>query len=134
MRRWVIASIVFFVALGGIVLGKALWPKTDMAFATEGEAIFKYGDKNITQIILVDDFTRICDLFDQKKLYSDNLSCGFSDDICVTIDGSEQFCFARDSCPIVYWKNVNKFFRLSECEYDELTDILEKYGFIFPCL
>ena len=134
MKRWSIGVIVIFVVLGGAVLSMALWPKTDMDFATEGEAIFKYGDKDIVKKILVDDFTKICNLFDDKKLYSDNLSCGFSDNICVMIDGSEHFCFACDSCPIVYWKNKNKFFKLAVSEYDELTNILEKYGFTFPCL
>jgi len=50
------------------------------------------------------------------------------------MNGTERFCFACDSCPVVYWKNKNKFIKLSEKENEELKGILALYGFEFPCL
>ena len=132
MKRWIISLILF--VLSGLIIGILFWPKVDMKFATNGVAIFKYDNHNISELISADDFSSICDLFNGKKLYSDNLSCGFSNDVSICINETESFCFAHDSCPVVYWKNKNKFFRLSQSEYDILTDILNKYGFIFPCL
>lgn len=134
MKHWMIALIVIFIILGSIILSMALLPKVNMDFATEGKAIYKYEDKNISQTVSSDDLAVMCDLFNDKKLYSDSLSCGFSDNISIIINGTEKFCFACDSCPIVYWKNKDKFFKLSASEYDKLTKILYKYGFVFPCL
>lgn len=134
MKKRSVAIIALLILLAGIVLVVALCSKADMTFATEGKAIFKYGDKNISQEISSDDFTKICDLFDGKWLYSDDLSCGFTENVSVMMNGSESFCFACDSCPIVYQKSKNKYLKLSSSEYDELKEILYTYGFVFPCL
>lgn len=134
MKRWIIAFIVILIVLGGVTLIMALWPKVDMNFATKGKAIFRYEEKNIVQTISANDLTKLYVLFEGKRLYSDDLSCGFSENIAIVINESEQFYFACDSCPIVYWKNKNKFFKLSASEYDELMEILRGYGFVFPCV
>lgn len=134
MKLKIIVLIIIFIVILGIVLNMFLFSKINMDFANEGIAIFKYEDKNISQTISSNDFEKICDLFNNKKLYSDNLSCGFSNDISILINGSEQFSFARDSCPIIYWKNKNKCFKLSSQEYTVLIEILGNYGFVFPCL
>lgn len=39
---------------------------------------------------------------------------------------------ACDGCPMVYYKNENRYFKLSEEENKMLKRILEKYGFYFP--
>ena len=131
----------FFAALAGILVAlccagivTAVLPKADFAFADEGEAVFRYGERDAVQPISSEDLSRICDLLDGKRLYSDDPSCGFSDDVSVVMNGTERFCFACDSCPVVYWKNKNKFIKLSEKENEELKGILALYGFEFPCL
>ncbi len=133
-KRLCIVLIVVFIVIVGVVLSIVFLPKVNMSFANEGKAIFKYESKDISDNISSDDFAEICRLFDGKKLYSDNPSCGFSDDVSIMINGTESFCFAKDTCPVVLWKNKNKYFNLSDDEYVKLTEILGKYGFVFPCL
>ena len=130
----IIIFVILLVVFGAITMSIYLHPKVDMTFAENGVAIFKYENNDICQSISNDDMMAICKLFNGKKMFFDNLSCGFTDNVSILINGSEQFCFACDTCPIVYWKSKNKFFTLSESEYNELIQILSEYGFVFPCV
>ena len=134
MKYFCAALIVILAALCFAGIVTAVFPKADLTFADEGEAVFRYGERDAVQPISAEDLSRICDLLDGKRLYSDDPSCGFSDDVSVVMNGTERFCFACDSCPVVYWKNKNKFIKLSEKENEELKGILALYGFEFPCL
>ena len=74
-------------------------------------------------------------LFDGQVLYRDDPSCGFSEEVSVSFnDGAHVFWFAQDSCPIVYYKNSDKYLSLSDREQRSLYSILKKYGFRFPCV
>ena len=73
-------------------------------------------------------------LFDGKIMYRDNPSCGFSETVSIIFDQKQTFCIAQDNCPIVYWKEKNRYITLSEDEKNQLRDLLEPYGFCFPCL
>lgn len=73
-------------------------------------------------------------LFDGKIMYRDNPSCGFSETVSIIFDQKQTFCIAQDNCPIVYWKEKNRYITLSEDEKNQLRDPLEPYGFCFPCL
>lgn len=130
---WTIAIFVL------IVLG--VWKnigsrteRTNMAFAKNGKIIFVYEGFNITHDLSDDEMNTIKNIFDNKTMYVDNLSCGFSDEISVKFNDSQTFCFARDTCPIVYWKEAEKFIELTETEKQELYNLLKGYGFIFPCV
>lgn len=95
---------------------------------------FNYDDSHVSEIMSESDSLKIEAIFNNKKLYKDNPSCGFSKNISVTITDVGTFCFARDTCPIVYWQEKNCYFTISEIEQIELYTLLEKYGFYFPCL
>lgn len=72
--------------------------------------------------------------FNRKIVYKENHSCGFSENVSVKFKNSQTFCFARDGCPIIFWKEKNKYFKVSEEEILLLHDLLEEYGFYFPCV
>ena len=96
-------------------------------------AKFCYGEHDIFVDITESDLETIADIFQGKKLYSDHPSCGFSDNVAVMIDGNT-FCIARDNCGIVYVKEKNRYFNLSDEENLTVRTILESYGFVFPCV
>ena len=73
-------------------------------------------------------------IFDGKIMYKDNPACGFSEDISIKFNKEQTFCIACDTCPIVYWKEENKYIKLSEEEKARLYKLLELYDFSFPCL
>ena len=108
--------------------------KTDMTFSETGETNFKYNTADFHMQLSNDDLLLINNIFSGKKLYNDNPSCGFTQNVSIILNNTESFYIACDSCPIIYWKNKNKYFRISEKEYSQLKDVLEKYGFTFPCV
>ncbi len=105
-----------------------------MEFAKTGNAVFKYNGVNISCPITNQELCLIKSIFDKKKMYMDNPSCGFSDDISVRFNDSQTVCFACDTCPIIYWKEENRYFSITEKEKMQLYNVLENYGFLFPCI
>ena len=134
MKYWLLIISLILVAIICTTLIISCSKTIDINFAVQGKVIFKYGEKNINQEISADNFSKICNLFNGKRLYSDNPSCGFTKDVSIVINETETFCIACDSCPIIYWENKNKYFKLSTIEYEELKKILSSYGFEFPCI
>lgn len=99
-----------------------------------GEARFEYGHIMKKTSLAPEDIDHINTIFSNKKLYVDHPSCGFNSSISIVMDDTELFCFAQDGCPIVYYENRNRYFRLSYDENSKLHSILKKYGFVFPCV
>ncbi len=109
--------------------------KVDMEFVETGNAVFVYGSSNISAVLTDKDLSYITNLFDGKWIYSDNPSCGFNEDVSIRFNnGAETFCIACDTCPIIYWKEKDKYFHISEKECKKLHELLGRYGFKFPCV
>ena len=101
---------------------------------TSGEATFIYGSNNSISKISKEDLETIKNIIGNKALYSDNPSCGFSTDVSLKFNDEKTFCIAMDGCPTLLYKEENKYLNLNEEEYEELVDILKKYGISFPCV
>ena len=98
---------------------------------TDGTATFYGSTSTLTQ----EEAERIFELFDGKVMVDDNPSCGFGEDVSVSInDGEYVFYIAQDTCPVIYYKNYDKYISVSDSEQETLYSILEKYGFHFPCV
>ena len=98
---------------------------------TRGTVTF-YG---ATSVLTQEEAERIFELFDGKVMIDDNPSCGFGEDVSVSInDGEYVFYIAQDTCPVIYYKNYDKYISVSDSEQETLYSILEKYGFHFPCV
>jgi len=120
-----------------IVCCGILWfqcERVNMDFVKDATAIFVYKNNNIVHQLNDDEVSTIKNIFNGKKMYSDNPSCGFDETISVKFNNTQTFCIARDTCPIVYWKEKNTYIKLSESEKNILYDLLSQYGFFFPCL
>ena len=135
-RNLVISAIALFVVLvigGGWLLMNS--NRTNMSEINNGRVCFKYGDKDILTDLSEKDLNTVKEIFDNKRLYKDNPSCGFSENIAVLLnDDSQVFCIACDTCPIIYSKNEGLYFKISDKENTLLRNLLKKYGFRFPCL
>ncbi len=108
--------------------------RANLGFVKEGKATFIYDNASVSHTLSEKELSLISDMFNDKRLYKDNLSCGFSENISVTFNNSQTFCIARDTCPIIYWKEKNRFLKLTEEEKVQLYGLLEKHGFFFPCV
>lgn len=130
---WLLSAIIFIVVLLLGVICLRL-DKVNMDFAKKAEVCFQYGDTDAINQLSDKEMESVKTIFNGKKLYKDNLSCGFSEAVSIKFDDEQTFCIARDTCPIVYWKEKNRYVRLTEDEKAQLYNLLEPYGFIFPCV
>ena len=113
----------------------ALLPRTSIDLVEQGNVAYVADDQNIQRYMEKEDYDLIVNLFNDKILYSDNPSCGFSKDYAIYMNGDQYiFCVARDGCPTIYCHNERLFFRLTQEEHVMLVDLLKKYGFTIPCV
>ncbi len=96
-----------------------------------------YNDANIvTSVQNKDDIQTLKDICKGFQ-YTDNPSCGFSEDICIKFyNDNESIIFspACDECSILRINNSNKYIKLNENQYKKFKAIVEKYGMKFPCV
>lgn len=108
--------------------------RLNMEFAKEAEVCFIYGDTNVLTQLNDKELELIKALLNSKRMYKDNLSCGFSEDASIRFNKSQTFCIACDTCPIIYWKEKDRYIKLTEDEKSQLYNLLEAYGCFFPCV
>lgn len=126
-----VAAMLIIVAVSGVVY--LCVNRVDMGFAKEAEVCFIYENTDALHQLNDEELELLKAVFDDKRMYKDNPSCGFSEDISVKFNKEQTFCIARDTCPIVYWKEKDRYIKLSEEEKTQLYDLLEPYGVSFPC-
>lgn len=128
-----LCAIIFLVVifLGVIYLQ---FDKVNMEFVKEAEVCFRYGNIDSIYHLNNEELELLNAIFNGKKLYKDNLSCGFSEAVSIKFNQEQTFCIARDTCPIVYWKEKDRYIKISEDEKIHLYNLLEPYGFFFPCV
>lgn len=136
IRKAKIFIVFLLIVVSGILLLVVSMKKNtvDIGFVKSGKAIFIYDEEDIEIPLSNDELSILCSIFVNKKMYKDNPSCGFSEDISIKFNDSQTFCIARDTCPIIYWKEKRRYFRISEDEKMQLYCLLENYGFVFPCI
>ena len=103
---------------------------------TEGASAqlrFCYLDETIDVRLSKEEAAQLRSIVNGKTLYSDNPSCGFSEDVSFEIDGIV-FCPACDTCCIVTESSSGKFFDVSQAERDVIEMIFEAHGGFFPCV
>ena len=123
--------VIVLICIVGIFLSKRV---TDFSFAESGTAVFQYADNNIYESLSAEEIRLLQNIFSGKIMYRDSPACGFSEKIAIVFNGSQTLCFACDGCPIVYWKEQDMYFKLTEENQRSIMDILQKYGFYFPCV
>lgn len=130
---WILSTIIVIVVilLGVIYLRQ---DKVNLYLVKKAEVYFQYGNTDTINQLSNNEMESVKTILNGKKLYKDNLSCGFSEAVSIKFDDEHTFCIARDTCPIIYWKEKNRYIRLTENEKTQLYNILEPYGFIFPCV
>ena len=125
---------VLIVVVGIFAVSYIKNAKVNMNFAKEAETCFIYDSANILHRLNDKELDLLKSIFDDKIMHRDYPSCGFSEDVSIKFNDSQTFCIACDTCPIIYWKEKNKYFKLSENEKAKLYNLLKPYGFVFPCL
>ena len=130
---WIVGAIflIVVITLGAILLRLN---RVDMEFVKTADVCFLYGDTDTLYRLENKELESIKAIFNGKKMYKDNLSCGFSEAVSIIFNNEHTFCIAQDTCPIVYWREEDRYIILSEDEKIQLYNLLEQYGFYFPCI
>ena len=131
-------KIIGFIILGLIIMsigGKIYWSKNKMDFEkfTSGKTLFICSDEKKEHEITKEDLKSLYQLLNKKILFSENLSCGFSEKASIKINKTYTFYFAQDGCSYIYLKEKDKYLKLSEADYKKMINILKNYDFSFPC-
>jgi hypothetical protein len=130
---WV-ACVVIAISIGGLIFYLNM-DKVDTMQISNGEIRFVYRDSNMNTKLSDEDEKYIKEIFNKRQLYKDNPSCGFSENVSILFnEGNIKFFIAQDSCPILYYANKDKYFKLTDDEAAGLCSLLEDYGFVFPCI
>ena len=125
------------LTLGGYFLFNTLYPRVKIE-VEDASIVFIENlnyqdlqrDVNINDMLSVEESQMIKSIFNGKRLYFDNPSCGFGEDISIRF-GDLIFCPASgESCPIV--KFGNRYFKISEADREAIAQIFKKYGGFLP--
>ncbi len=123
--------LLFIILLLGFVIIKNV---VNISTTKTAQVVFVYGNISTHEKITDEELLFLKKMFSGKIMYVDNPSCGFSEQISIVFDESQTFCIACDTCPVIYWKEKDRYFRLATKEKDELYRFLEKYNCSFPCV
>lgn len=128
-----LAIIVIFLITIFLVTVFMVINKVKIKPVTKAQTIYKFGNSNAVELLTDDEISQVSHIFNGKMLYKDNPSCGFTESVSVKLNDSQIFCIACDTCPVIYWKNKDKYFKITKDEKKQLYVILNKHGFVFPC-
>ncbi len=91
---------------------------------------FKYNGNDIVVELSAEESETIRTIFNNKRPYQDNPSCGFTENVSIRFDDSV-FCIACDNCSTI--KFQGQFFSISDDERETINQIFEIHGGFFPC-
>ena len=98
-----------------------------------GTLTYVYGDRDIHVILTKEETAAVCRILNGKWMYEDNPSCGFSENISITVDGVT-LALACDSCGQMKNCGNGKYVFLFPQERQTIEDIFQTYGGKFPCV
>ena len=108
-KKKILLSSVPIIAVAAVLLSLMLLRGGRLAVDSEEPAEVRFADSVYT--LSSDDTEELRDIFAGKRLYRDNPSCGFDENASVKFGDSQTFCIAKDTCPIVYWKEKDEYIR-----------------------
>lgn len=128
--------LVFIVIITGVILIRNIVSDKTQTLRYKNVSIkYDFLQKNIDERLSKSDSEEIKKILNNRSLFSDNPSCGFSKDISFQFnDGDIIYSIARDTCPMFKDEKTGTYFQISEKERDRINKILEKYGVTFPAL
>ena len=108
-KKKILLSAVPIIAVTAVLLSLMLFRGGRLAVGSEEPAEVRFADSVYT--LSSDDTEELRDIFAGKRLYRDNPSCGFDENASVKFGDSQTFCIAKDTCPIVYWKEKDEYIK-----------------------
>lgn len=135
MQKKLFFVMIFAVVIIFIVLGIFKFSKINVSSYNDTHVVFNHGDQNVNQKLDFEDEKIIKDILNNKIISLDFPACGFDENKAILFNnGAKTFCVANDGDGFLYWKERDRCIVLSDEELTQLHSVLEKYGFVFPCV
>ena len=90
-----------------------------------------YNKTENTAVVVENDAKRLKAILNNKHLYHEEHSCGFSDDFGLSISGRILW-IASDGCPYIYDCESGRYLTISKKDRQEILDLFSKYGLRAP--
>ena len=75
-----------------------------------------------------DSLLRIKNVFNGKELLREAPDASFNENRAITLGDGQIYYISDDGSGYVYWKNENKYFKLSEAQYGMIERVLKELG------
>ena len=95
--------------------------------------VYNYNDVSVNTQLSEDQAQKILHILDKKRLFSDDPSCGFNEEISFKIEG-KTYAPACDDCGLIKECSSGKYMNISKTERDIVEEIFLAYGGHFPCV
>lgn len=136
MKKMIIAFIVVIFVFGSFLFVKNA-NDIEINSVTGMNLIFNHKSTEINQQLTDEDSQTIISILNDHHYINRHimgeLSCGFSEEVCLTADG-EIYELACDGCPYIFAENSGKYIELTDEERDTIAKIVQKNGGYFPCV
>lgn len=127
-----IAKSILFVFFSICILLSMSACKTRIPENADYRVIFKYADNPLIDVELNDEEKiTIRNIFSNKELGFDNPASPYREDVSIMIN-NDCYMLATDGTENI--KINGMYFHLNEIEYQQIYDIVSKYGVHFPCM
>ena len=129
----IISSLIVGVTLVAIGIFYK-FEMTDMSFAKSGKAIYHGPDNSVIHDLSQEELDKVKSIFSYHIMNNaehDMPSCGFSEARAIKFNDSQTFCLACDDCDIIFWKERNVYFCISDKKMSELKHLFKQYGIRF---
>lgn len=133
-KKVVAVSVALLCVATAVVMYFVICRRVRLSDIDKAEIRYNYETVSVNESLTKEETELITDVFENNFLYSDNPSCGFSQDISIVMDDDKTFCIARDTCGIIYWKEKDKYFKVSDEDIEKVHKIFENHGGKFPCV
>ena len=126
------ASIVVLMLL--LMVSLAGCEKKAIEIDRTDKVVLNYSYKNVVfdEELPQSEAEKMIEIINGKSIRSDNPSCGFSEEISITI-GDYIFCVAQDGDGFLKVED-GKYIILDDEERAVLDELFSKYGGTFPCV
>lgn len=132
MKKILIIIIIIFVIV--IILLGGYYNKEKLLLDEKTQKCkLIYVDDNIIidSTLSTEETSTLFNIFNNKKLFKENLSCGFDDTMLFNFGGSE-ILIASDGDPFFYVKEKDKYIKVSTEEMEWIKTLIKKYGGEIP--
>lgn len=123
-------GLILLVLIGWLIYNAVTPSRVDADNVKEGYVHFENNGNRIKERLTSEEIEQICGLFSDKVLQNEGCECGgsFSGKYKIVLD-DEEFWISDLCGDMIYCCDEDKYFMMSDEEWEQLKEILNNHGF-----